>query len=88
MADHTAKRIEMIELLQKLKRDDEAPGMTKLRAMRTAVRLADMDRAVLIGLNAIAAKYPRELAFANTGFTMGVVRTIIDALLTEVESPT
>ena len=35
---------------------------------------------VLDGLNALRAKYPNDLIFSNSGFAIGVVRCVIDAV--------
>jgi hypothetical protein len=78
---HTAERIEMVRLLQKLKHGDEKPGATTLRAMKLAERMSDGEAMALAGLNALKAAYPNDLAFANTGFTLGVVQTIITSVI-------
>ncbi len=48
---HTKERIEMIQLLQKLKMDDEKPGAATLRALRMK---ADLD-AFVARLNIVFA---------------------------------
>lgn len=46
-------------------------------------RLHDREAATVRGLNALKTKYPTDLCFANTGFTLGVIRCVIDAALSE-----
>jgi hypothetical protein len=38
------------------------------------------EEAIQVGLNALTARYPNDLAFANAGFTLGVVDCIVDAV--------
>ena len=78
---HTAERIETIKLWQSLGGADEAPGEITLRALRLADRLKDREAVCLRGLNALKHRYPNDLAFSNAGFTLGVVRAIVDGIL-------
>jgi hypothetical protein len=78
VTDSATKQIETLKLLQRLKQGDEKPGSIILRALHIA---ADREAAVIRGINALTARYPHDLAFANAGFTLGVVRTIVDAAL-------
>ena len=45
-----------------------------------ALRCNDREKMVLAGLNALKNCYPRDLVFANVGFTLGVVRTVVDGI--------
>lgn len=40
----------------------------------------DREQFVLDGLNALKARFPQELAFANAGFTIDVVRCLVNAM--------
>ena len=43
---HTKERIEHVQLLQRLKRGDEKPGRTSLRALRLLDNLSDKEKLV------------------------------------------
>lgn len=40
-----------------------------------------LQNKVLLGLNALMVRYPNDIAFANAGFTIGVVRCVVEATL-------
>ena len=80
---HLKERIEHLKLLQKLKVGNEKPGWTILRAMRLAdaIRSGDREAMVIDGLNGLKARFPHDLAFANVGFALNVVRAVLDGAL-------
>jgi hypothetical protein len=80
---HTAERIRTIQLFQSLGGNGESPGAITLRSLELAERLRDREKLVVAGLNALQARYPNDLIFANAGFAIGVVRTIIGGILDE-----
>lgn len=80
---HTAERIRMVQLFQSLGGNGESPGAITLRSLELAERLRDREKLVIAGFNALKARYPNDLLFANTGFALGVVRTIIGGVLGE-----
>lgn len=43
----------------------------------------DREKLYTKGLNALRAKYPRDMVFANAGFAIGVVHCIVDAVLAD-----
>jgi hypothetical protein len=43
----------------------------------------DRERMVLAGLNGVKVRYAQDLAFANAGFTLGVVRAIVNGILAQ-----
>ena len=74
------KRIETIRLLQNLKRGDEKPGSIILRSLRLADAVHQKEGSVVALSYAIKCRYPNDLAFANSGFTLGVARCVVDFL--------
>jgi len=84
---HAKERIEYIDLLKKCKIGDETIGAITLRALRllAAVRNRDNDTLLMDGLNGLKASYPNDLAFANAGFTLGVVRAVLAGALGPIE---
>ena len=73
----------MVRLLQSLGGNGDSPGAIQLQALELAERLRDREKLMIQGLNALKAAYPGDVALANAGFALGVVRAIIGGILDE-----
>lgn len=65
--------------------DDGSPGFllnqADFKRILVALRRNDREKMALAGLNSLKRRYPQDLAFANAGFTLGVVRAVVDGIL-------
>ena len=67
-----------------LRLDEGSPGFLLNRADFERIVCAlrpDREAMALAGLNELKRRYPQDLAFANSGFTLGVVRAVLDGAI-------
>lgn len=56
-------------------------GVTAACTRITDALYPNREELALAGVNSLTARYSRDLAFANAGFTFGVVRAVVDGIL-------
>jgi hypothetical protein len=60
-------------------------GVTAACFRITEALYANREELVLTGVKSLVAQYPRDLAFANAGFTLGVARAVVDGVLPAIK---